>query len=108
MLNLFILNKTHEFHHSLLTLTVLAFIPLLIGILILYYFIPTGTVDRFMLEKVNKGSERNKGVNLLCSSLYSEIEGNFTLLGTFVYNNNDPTGQSIRGLFYLVHPFLLM
>ena len=81
------------------SLVVLACIPLIvISLLTLYSLFPTSNVDQLMLEKNREGSDRTSGVNLLCSSGFCSIQG--VLCGSFVYDNNDPSGQSIQGLFF--------
>lgn len=86
-------------------LTGLACIPLaLIGIMTLYSFFPTDTVEDSMLERNRRGEDIGSGVNLLCSNAFSNRQGRSEHCGTFVYDSNDPSGQSIRGLFYLGRP----
>lgn len=86
-------------------LTVLSCIPLtVVGLLVLYSFFPTGNVEQSMLERNRRGSDITSGVNLLCCNAFFNRRGSSLHYGTFVYNNNDPSGRSIQGLFYLGPP----
>jgi len=88
-------------------LTVLACIPLVfLAILAFFSFFPTGNVHQSMLEDNKRGSDISSGVNLLCSNAFTNEQQGRAHCGTFVYDNNDPSGQSIQGLFYLGKPIV--
>lgn len=65
------------------------------GILVLFVF-SRNRKSRTIYDKFEQ-TDINSYVNLLCSNAF--LVGATVHRGTFVYDNNDLTGQSIRGLF---------
>lgn len=55
------------------------------------------------LDSVSKSKDKqNKSVVLDCSNTFFDM-GNMLVPSLFIYDRNDPTGDSLKGLFFIYH-----